>query len=457
MPSIKYKQLIKKPINEVFSFFEKPENLERITPRSLQFEILSPKPINMAKGSLIDYKIKIFGIPQYWKTQIVDYNPPSLFSDKQIKGPYSHWFHTHSFIDQGKETLMVDEVKYSVPFGLVGSIANIVFVKDELDYIFDYRKRIIEEIFEGENNIVNKVKGEQKMKVIVAGGSGFIGKTLIKELKSNGHEVILLTRKNNKSNSSVQWDGKSSGGWEKVIDGADAVINLCGETVAQRWNSSIKKKILDSRLESSSALVNAIKKATNKPKVLINASAVGYYGNVENGDVTEAHESGNGFLAETCIKWEDSIKEVETLGLRVVKLRIGIVLEKEGGALKQMLPPFLMCAGGPLGSGKQWFPWVHRDDVVDIINFALQNENVSGPINVTAPGIVTNKNFGKALGNTIGRPAIAPAPSFALKLILGEMAEMLLGGQKAIPKKLQDAGYEFKHPNLEEALETILK
>lgn len=303
------------------------------------------------------------------------------------------------------------------------------------------------------------------MKVIVTGGTGFIGRAVLQKLIEDGHRVVLLTRHpdhvqwfNKNFVRPVAWNGKTQGDWSQEVDGADAVINLAGEPlVAKRWTKSVKEHIISSRVNATRAIVEAIRKAEHKPSVLINANAVGFYGNVPDGEVTESSPKGSGFLSDTCEIWEKEARAAEALGVRLVICRIGIVLEKDGGALTKMVPPFQMFIGGPIGSGRQWFPWVHRDDVAGAMIFALDNSRVKGVINVTAPDSVTMGQFCVALGKALKRPCWAPVPAVALKLLLGEMSGMLLEGQKAIPKKLEQAGYLFIYPKLDEALEVILR
>ena len=301
------------------------------------------------------------------------------------------------------------------------------------------------------------------MKIILTGGTGFVGKALIPHLVEAGHRVVLLTRHSGKMTwmnkrfvTEAHWDGKHLGDWAKEIDGADAVINLAGESIAaKRWAVAHKKHILDSRVNATKAIVDAIRQANQKPSVLINASAVGFYGNVENGDVTESSPKGTGFLSDTCDAWEKEARAAESLGVRVVILRLGVVLGEGGGALSKMIPPFKMFIGGPLGSGRQWFPWVHREDVAGVINFSLTHLKLSGPVNVTVPDPVNMKQFCTELGKAMHRPSWAPVPAFVLKLMLGEMSEMLLTGQKAVPKKLGECGYLFHYSSLEEALKGV--
>ncbi len=294
------------------------------------------------------------------------------------------------------------------------------------------------------------------MKILIAGGTGFIGQALLEKLTRKGYEVTVISRHpENKNSGPVQFAGWNDAA--QAVEGKDAVINLTGEPVAEhRWTADQKKKIRTSRIDTTRILVEGIAKAQKKPSVLINASAIGYYGNVADGDVSESHAQGKGFLAETCAAWEAEARKAESFGLRVVLLRIGIVLEKSGGALRKLLPPFHFYAGGPLGSGKQWVSWIHREDVLGIILFALEH-SLSGPVNAAAPEAVTMKDFSGILGRALDRPSWLPAPEFALKLLLGERAEILLNGQKAVPQKLQTSGYPFRYPKLETALQSILK
>ncbi|MBI4971085.1 MAG: TIGR01777 family protein [Candidatus Omnitrophica bacterium] len=303
------------------------------------------------------------------------------------------------------------------------------------------------------------------MNIVLAGGSGFVGKALVIKLVEEGYKIILLTRNPEKLKwlnknfvTAVAWDGKCVDEWAKYVDSADAVINLSGESIAaKRWSQPQKKKILESRINATRAIVDAIRSAGKKPPVFMNASAVGYYGNVENGDVIESNTKGSGFLADVCEAWENEARAAESLGVRVVMFRLGVVLGEGGGALAKMIPSFKLFIGGPLGSGMQWFPWVHRDDVSRAICFALKNQKLSGPINMTAPEAVTMKQFCAVLGKSLNRPSWAPVPAFILKVLLGEMSEMFLTGQKAIPRKLVESGYQFSHPQLDEALHQIIK
>ncbi len=302
------------------------------------------------------------------------------------------------------------------------------------------------------------------MKIVLFGGSGFLGTHLIQRLAPAGHTLSVVTRRPNSLIDTVPTSvGVKSWfpleGLPSILEGADAIINLMGESIgAKRWSESRKQAIMSSRVETTRAIVDAIRKTATKPSVLLNASAVGYYGNVPEGEVTESDPPGIDFLANVCVRWEAEALKAAELGVRVVMPRSGVVLARSGGALQRMLLPFTLFAGGPLGSGRQWFPWIHIEDEIRGMVFALENTQVSGPFNLAAPESVTMKQFCSALGKAMHRPSWAPVPSFVLRTLLGEMADALvLGGQKVIPEKLLKSGFKFRYHGVEEALRSILQ
>lgn len=293
------------------------------------------------------------------------------------------------------------------------------------------------------------------MKIVLAGATGFIGKFLIRSLQKAGHSITLLTRRSItvKDATVLMWDARTLGKWSEYVDGADAVINLSGESIAAKhWSAGQKKRLTDSRILSTRVLVQAMAMASQKPRTLINASAVGYYGHVPEGDVTESFVPADDFMGRLCRDWEVEALKAEDFGVRVVLPRIGIVLGGDGGALQKMVLPFKFFVGGPLGSGQQWMPWIHRDDVIAGFQFLLYHPAIYGAVNFTAPDPVQMKEFCKTIGNILHRPSWAPVPSWVLKLLLGEMSAIVLNGQKAVPKKLIEAGFEFKYTDLEKAL-----
>ena len=299
------------------------------------------------------------------------------------------------------------------------------------------------------------------MRLVITGASGFIGTALCARLLQEGHKLILLTRSSPRNATTNRkkwqhWTPGTPGDWESVLEGADGVINLAGEPIAaKRWTPSQKKKIRASRIDATYSLISAVAKAERKPAFLLNASAVGYYGPHGDETVTEEAPAGNDFLSSVCRDWEEEAQRGESIGLRVIRLRTGIVLGRGGGALAKMALPFKLFAGGPLGSGKQWMPWIHLDDEVGLILYLIENE-AAGPVNATAPNPVTMNEFCQTLGKVMGRPSWLGAPAVALRIVLGEMAEMLLTGQRAVPAAAEKLGYQFRYPHLAEALQACM-
>jgi hypothetical protein len=298
------------------------------------------------------------------------------------------------------------------------------------------------------------------MKIVVSGGTGFIGGALVQALLKENDRVVVLTRNPKKTSSDLMhyeaWNGTSQGTWSRTLDGADAVINLAGESLAERrWIQGQKQRIMASRIDATRALVEAIAGADKKPHTFISASAVGYYGNVGEGEVTEESLRGEGFLADVCHHWEREAFRAEKLGCRVVVTRFGLVMEKDGGVLRKLLLPFRFFAGVVPGTGRQWVSWVHRDDVVGAILFALRERNLSGPVNAVAPEPVRMGDLCRTLAGVMGRPCWGSIPPLFIRLALGEMAHVVLDGQKVAPKKLEGRGYRFLHPTLLPALEAM--
>jgi uncharacterized protein (TIGR01777 family) len=295
----------------------------------------------------------------------------------------------------------------------------------------------------------------------MSGASGLIGTHLIPTLQAKGHEIFKLVRKTPRGADEIRWDaGKGFSDAEAAkLENFDAVIHLAGESVAsENWSAEKKRRIRESRTNGTRVLVDALRKTNNPPKVFLSASATGFYGNRGDEDLTESSPKGEGFLPDVCEEWEQQAAKAEDFGARVCVLRTGVVLAKDGGALDKMLMPFKLGVGGTIGSGKQWMPWIALDDVLEIYHFALENTAISGAVNTTAPNPSTNEEFTKTLGKVINRPTILPIPEFAVKLLFGEMGErLLLEGQKVLPEKLQDNGFEFKFPNLEDALKHALE
>ena len=299
------------------------------------------------------------------------------------------------------------------------------------------------------------------MKILVSGASGLVGTNLIPTLIAKGHEIFKLVRKTSESANEIEWDAEK--GFRETeqakLENFDAIIHLAGDNVAsENWSAQKKRTIKESRTVGTKVLVDALRKTKNPPKILVSASAIGFYGDRRNELLTENSAKGEGFFPEVCAEWEAAAQQAESFGARVVNPRIGIVLAKDGGALEKMLTPFKFGVGGTIGGGDQWMSWIALDDLIKIIHFALDNENLRGVVNATALNPVTNEEFTKTLGRVLHRPTVLPIPAFAIKLMFGEMGKtLLLEGCRVVPEKLQNAGFEFEFTNLENALTNVLK
>ena len=301
------------------------------------------------------------------------------------------------------------------------------------------------------------------MKIAITGATGFIGQQLIKELQAADAAYSVITRNAAAARKSCpgaddvfEWNPPEVGLDPTVLDDLDGVVHLAGATVARRWTASTKREIRDSRISSTKTLVEVLEQTPNPPKVLISASAIGFYGPRDATELTENAAPGTDFLATVCRDWEEASSRASERGVRVVNPRLGIVLGPGGGALAKMLTPFRMGVGGPIGNGKQWMSWIHLNDVTGLILHALTTSELVGPVNATAPEPVTNRTFSKALGRVLHRPAILPTPVLALKLMFGGFADVLATGQRVVPEKALAAGYRFRFPNLSEALADVV-
>jgi uncharacterized protein (TIGR01777 family) len=306
-------------------------------------------------------------------------------------------------------------------------------------------------------------------KIVITGGTGLIGRALIKELLADGHEITILSRSPGKYKAQfpasvhfLAWDAENVAGWAGAVDGADVVINLAAESIGgdnflpDRWTDAKKERILQSRLHTSAAIVKAIEMAQNKPDLLLQASAIGYYGPREDEWVTEETPAGQDFLASVASAWEHATDGVKELGVRQILLRTGLIQTTKGGPLQRMILPFKFFVGGKYGSGQQWYSWIHLDDLIQAIIFLINNENASGPVNLVAPHPVRNKEFAKTLGNVMNRPSLIPVPAFAMRILAGEAAMLVLEGQRVSSVYLQELGFQFRFPQLKAALQDLI-
>ncbi|MGH9769629.1 MAG: TIGR01777 family oxidoreductase [Blastocatellia bacterium] len=300
------------------------------------------------------------------------------------------------------------------------------------------------------------------MKILIAGATGLIGKAVCQMLVSEGHQVVVLSRRPLATSltgvSAFRWEPETESPPAEAWDSVDAVIHLAGEPVAAaRWTGEQKRRIRDSRVKGTRNLVTGMREASAPPKILISASAVGYYGDRGGEILSEGSKPGSDFLSEVCLEWEAEAARARELGVRVAFVRTGVVISPSGGALEKMLLPFKRGLGGRLGSGQQWFPWIHLDDIAGIFHHALMTPAIGGPVNGVSPGIVTNEEFTRGLAAALKRPVFLPVPEFALRILMGEIAEVVMASQRVVPQVALDTGYRFKFPILRSALESLLK
>jgi uncharacterized protein (TIGR01777 family) len=306
------------------------------------------------------------------------------------------------------------------------------------------------------------------MRIFVTGATGLVGRRLVRRLHERGDQIVILTRRASHAGqlfgndaAVVEGDPMQTGDWMKAIDDCDAVIHLAGENVfARRWSAEFKKQLRDSRILSTQHVVEALRRrpqrADGQAKALVNASAIGYYGPRDDEELTEDSAAGWDFLARLCVEWEEAARFAESAGVRVAWVRVGVVLDKEGGALAKLLTPFRLFVGGPVASGRQWMSWIHHDDLVSLFLLAVDNSQAKGALNGTAPNPVTNRDFSKALGRVLHRPSFVWTPGLALRVVLGEVADLVATGQRVLPKRALELGYAFQYPTLDAALAQIL-
>lgn len=398
-------------------------------------------------------KIPLGPLSMPWVAEITAVEEGRVFEDTQLSGPFAKWVHRHHLLPMGnEECVLKDEVRYRLPLHFLSRFIVGGQVRRDVKRLFTYRHAITL------NDLRRhaEVTAAQPMTVLITGGSGLVGTALTAFLTTGGHEVRKLVRSKSSKEGEFTWDPMKGKCDARALDGVDAVVHLAGENIAAgRWSSAAKERILESRVRGTRCVVEAIRNAPHKPKVFVSASAVGFYGDRGDETLDESAPRGTGFLADVCSAWESEASALEDV--RTVQLRLGVILSSAGGALKKMLLPFKLGVGGRLGSGRQWMSWITLDDVIGVIHHALFEDSLRGPVNCVAPDAATNAEFTIALGRVLSRPTLLPAPGFALKLALGEMAqELLLSGQRVEPKKLIESGFRFDHAELEAALRHVL-
>ncbi len=448
---------IEQSSSKVFAWYEQPGAFERLAPPWQKLELVA-RSGGIRDGATVSLRTKIGPVWVRWDVEHRDYVQGVQFRDVQINGPFAEWEHEHRFaaadgVDHA--CLLTDSISYQLPFGLFGRIFGEAFARNELTRLFSYRHGITKADIESAARTISV----RPMKFLIAGASGLVGRALIPFLQTQGHTVVRLVRRPVQVADEVFWNPAKGELSAEAMRGVDVVINLSGEGIADaRWSAARKDAILSSRVDSTRTLVQAMRQLTrNRPFVFISGSATGFYGSKGDTVLDEDSPRGTGFLSDVCEAWEHEAREAEALGVRVVRLRTGVVLTPAEGALAKMMPAFLAGVGGRLASGKMWMSWISMDDLVGVIYHAVLDRRCDGAVNAVAPGAVTNAEFTRVLARVLRRTAILPMPGLALGAIFGEMArETLLASARVTPGKLQGANYVFRHATLEGALRHVL-
>lgn len=447
--------------DEAFAWHCRPGAFQRLGPPWESIELL--KAARVVEGSQARFRIKLGPIPRTWVAEHRDITPGRQFMDVQVSGPFAKWEHTHRMepLPDGA-CCLTDRIEYRPPMGFLGEMLVGRLIRRQLERTFQYRHALTA----GDLQFHAEYSKEHAMKIVVGGSTGLVGSALVSFLTTGGHEVTRLTRGGKPVSDATQGDGTDSVAWDPAegqidaagLEGCEAVVHLGGHNIAAgRWTDRMKRLIRDSRIGSTSLLSRTLAEMANPPKVLICASAIGFYGDRGQDLMSEDSAPGTSFLSETCREWEEATAPARDAGIRVINLRIGVVMSPQGGALSKMLLPFKLGGGGIVGDGKQWWSWVCLDDLPRIILHCIQTESLSGPVNATAPGAVDNREFTKTLGRVLRRPTVFPMPAFVVKLGFGEMGkELLLGSTRVTSDRLRDSGYEFAFPQLEPALRHLL-
>jgi len=435
--------------SDLFDWHGRPGAFSRLAPPWQSVQMLREDP-GLGVGKRVELKLGTPLGPRRWNARHVACEEGRGFTDTQESGPFKSWTHEHRFeAVSAQECDLVDSITFEMPVGEIGHS----YVLAQLEKSFAYRHWVTRRDLE----LKRSLPDFRCMRIAITGGSGFLGKQLSALLSAQGHEVYVVTR-SRRGERDIFWDPVNGDLDRSALEGMDAIIHLAGENLTSgRWTKSRKERLWSSRVDTTRFLVASIRKLKNPPRVFLSGSGIGFYGSDPEFCFSESRRGGQGFLAELCEAWEAEALRAESADTRVCLLRTGVVLDPRGGALKQMLPAFKLGAGGPLGSGEQWFPWISLEDWIGAVNFLLFAEGARGPVNLVAAQCLRQREFARRLGRAVKRPAILPAPRFALNLLLGEMAEQaLLSSIRAKPAVLEKVGYFFVDPSLESLLSRVL-
>lgn len=441
------------PASEVFAWHVRPGALERLTPPWTGVTVESRSGRLDQEGSTVVLRMPAGPLSLRWVATHHDFVPGRRFRDVQASGPFAHWSHTHSVESHGEGCTLEDRIEYRLPLAPLSTAVAGSGVKAMLERTFAWRhRRTLGDLD------AHRRSGLPPSRIAVTGANGLVGAQLAAFLSTGGHDVRRLVRRPGSEPGEFGWDPSAGRLDEKAVADADAVVHLAGESIASgRWTAESKRRVLESRTVGTRFLCEKLARLADPPRTLVSASAIGFFGDRGDTVLDESSPRGQGFLADVCEQWEAATRPAVEAGIRVVHLRIGVVMTPLGGALAQMLPPFRLGLGGPLGGGNQWMSWISLDDVLGAVLHCLATPSLEGPVHATAPTPATNAQLTRALAAALHRPALLPAPAFALRAALGEMADaLLLASTRVVPRKLEDSGYVFRDAALGPALADML-
>ncbi len=438
------------PVESLFAWHERPGAFARLAPPWDTPTVVSHTG-GIRDGARVELRVQVGPVPTTWKIEHRDYIENRQFRDVMLEGPFAEFLHTHAFDSDGASaSVLEDHINYRLPLAPLGDVGE-HFARETLHRVFRYRHAILAHDIARHAAYFDR----PRMRIAITGATGFIGTQLAAFLTTGGHEVVRIGRGEVKPGVvDISWDPHRGRLDPKALEGIDAVIHLAGASISERWSDEHKRAIRESRVEGTSLLAHTLAQLSRKPRVLLSGSAIGAYGDRGDEVLTERSSLGSDFLAEVCKVWEGATEPAAKAGIRVVNLRTGIVQGAAGGALAKQLPLFRFFVGGTLGPGTQWVSPIALTDHIAATHFCMMNDAVSGPVNLVAPAATTNAEYTRVLAHVLGRPAIAPVPSFALRLVLGEaMANAtVLASQRVEPEVLQRAGFEWGWPTLERML-----
>ncbi len=439
------------PVETLFGWHERPGAFERLSPPWDKPRVLEHTG-GIRDGARVVLEVHAGPIPTTWTLEHRDYVANQQFRDVMKQGPFAHWDHLHGFAPaDGGGSVLDDRIEYALPLGSVGNLVAGDYTESTLARVFAYRHAITA----GDLARHAEFASRGRMRIAITGATGFIGTQLAAFLSTGGHDVVRIGRGEVvPGRTDISWDPERGKLDARSLEGVDAVIHLAGASIAERWTTAHRKAIRDSRVEGTSLLAHTLASLSRKPQVLLSGSAIGFYGSRDDEMLDETSTPGKDFLAETARQWEGATAPAERAGIRVVHLRTGIVQGAAGGALAKQAPLFKLAVGGKLGDGKQWVSPIALDDEITAIHFCMMRDDIRGPVNLVSPTPVTNAEYTRVLADVLDRPAFTNAPAFALRLLLGgEMADStVLASQRVVPMVLQQAGYRYRLPALEQML-----